>query len=172
MPHGHWKTATFVGGLTAPGFIAPMVLDGPMNAAGFTASIEQVLAKEARPGDLLVLDNLSSHKTAGVQAALSNNRIDYLYLPPYSPDVNPIANAFSKLKRLVRTAAERTGEGLWTAIGKLIDAFRPDECLRVGLESSRHTPYAAATSSGGVAAKTNRTRPRHTECAGYYPDRN
>jgi len=139
VPHGHWKTTTFIGGLTTQGFIAPMVLDGPVNAAAFTAYIQQVLAKETRPGDLLVLDNLSSHKTAAVQATLTSCRIDYLYLPPYSPDLNPIENAFSKLKRLVRTAAERTVEGLWSAIGKLIDSFRPNECANY----IRHCGYAA-----------------------------
>lgn len=139
VPHGHWKTTTFVGGLTAEGFIAPMVLDGAMNAAAFTAYIEQVLAKETRPGDLVILDNLSSHKTAGVRAAFERCGIDYLYLPPYSPDLNPIENAFSKFKRLVRTAAERTVEGLWNAIGRLLDRFRPDECRNY----FRHCGYAA-----------------------------
>lgn len=139
VPHGHWKTTTFVGGLTAQGFIAPLVLDGPMDAAAFTAYLRQVLAPETRPGDLLVLDNLSSHKTAGVQATLKSHRIDYLYLPSYSPDLNPIGNAFSKLKRLVRTAAERTVEGLWSAVGELIDGFQPDECLNY----IRHCGYTA-----------------------------
>lgn len=128
VPHGHWKTTTFVGGLTAEGFIAPMVLDGAMNADAFTTYIEKILAKETRPGDLVILDNLSSHKTAGVRATFDRCRIDYLYLPPYSPDLNPIENAFSKLKRLLQTAAERTVEGLWSAIGRLIDCFPPSEC--------------------------------------------
>jgi transposase len=139
VPYGHWKTTTFVGGLTAHGFIAPMVLDGAMNAAAFTAYIEQVLAKETRPGDLLILDNLPSHKTAGVRTTLQACGIDFLYLPPYSPDLKPIENAFSKLKRLVRSAAERTVEGLWTAIGRLIDLFPADECRRY----LRHCGYHA-----------------------------
>jgi transposase len=139
VPHGHWKTTTFVGGLTTEGFIAPMVLDGAMNAAAFIAYIEQVLAKETRPEDLVILDNLSSHKTAGVQAALDRCGIDYRYLPPYSPDLNPIENAFSKLKRLVRSAVERTVEGLWNAIGRLLDQFRPDECRNY----FRHCGYSA-----------------------------
>ena len=88
-----------------------MVLDGPMDGAAFTAYIEQVLAKETRPGDLVILDNLSAHKTAGVRAAFEQRQINYLYLPPYSPDLNPIENAFSKLKRLVRSSAERTVDG-------------------------------------------------------------
>jgi transposase len=134
-PHGHWKTTTFVGGLTARGFIAPMVLDG----AAFTAYIEQVLAKETRPGDLLILDNLPSHKTPAARAAFDRCGIETLYLPPYSPDFNPIENAFSKLKRLVRSAAERTVEGLWASIGRLLDNFTPGECRNY----LRHCGYLA-----------------------------
>lgn len=139
VPHGHWKTTTFVGGLTTGGVIAPMVLDGAMDGAAFAAYVEQVLAKETRRGDLVVLDNLRAHKTAGVQAAFARCRLRYLYLPAYSPDLNPIENAFSKLKRLVRTAAERTVEGLWAAIGRLIDRFTPTECRNY----FRHCGYAA-----------------------------
>jgi len=139
LPYGHWKVTTFVGGLTGRGLIAPMVLDGPMDAAAFTAYVEQVLAKETRPGDLVILDNLSAHKTAGVRATFRRCAIDHLYLPPYSPDLNPIENAFAKLKRLVRTAAERTVEGLWRSIGRLIDQFRPAECRNY----FRHCGYLA-----------------------------
>lgn len=139
IPCGRWQTTTFVGGLTADGFIAPMVLDGAMNTAAFAAYVDQVLAKEVRPDDLVVLDNLSSHKTAAVRAAFARHHIRVLYLPPYSPDLNPIENAFSKLKRLVRTAAERTVEGLWAAIGRLIDQFRPAECRNY----LRHCGYHA-----------------------------
>jgi transposase len=142
VPYGHWMTTTFVGGLTARGLIAPMVLDGAMNAAAFTAYIEQVLAKETRPGDLVILDNLSSHKTAAVRTAFERCQIEHLYLPPYSPDLNPIENAFSKLKRLVRTAAERTVNGLWSAIGRLINQFRPQECRNY----FRHCGYNATKS--------------------------
>jgi transposase len=138
-PHGHWKSTTFIGGLTARGFIAPMVLDGPMTSAAFVAYIRKVLAPEARTGDLMILDNLSSHKTATVQATFQEFGIAYLYLPPYSPDLNPIENAFSKLKRLVRSAAERTVEGLWNAIGRLLDAFHPAECRNY----LRHCGYNA-----------------------------
>jgi transposase len=116
-----------------------MVLDGPMDAAAFTAYVEQVLAREARRGDLAILDNLSAHKTKRVRAALTRCRIAYRYLPPYSPDLNPIENAFSKLKRLVRGASERTVEGLWVAIGRLIDQFRPAECRNY----LRHAGYDA-----------------------------
>jgi len=139
VPYGHWKTTTFLGGLTTRGFIAPMVLDGPMNGDAFKAYIEQVLTPECRPGDLVILDNLPAHKTAAVRDTFERCRIRYLYLPPYSPDFNPIENAFSKLKRLVRTAAERTVDGLWSAIGRLIDRFRPTECRNY----FRHCGYDA-----------------------------
>lgn len=138
-PYGHWKVTTFIGGLTARGFIAPMVLDGAMDGAMFAAYVEQVLARETRPGDLVILDNLSAHKTAAARAAFARCQIDHLYLPPYSPDLNPIENAFSKLKQLVRTAAERTVDGLWTAIGRLLDQFRPNECRNY----FRHCRYDA-----------------------------
>ena len=127
-PAGHWRSTTFVGGLTADGFIAPMVLDGPMTGAAFVAYVDQVLAPEARPGDLLILDNLACHKTPAARAALARHGIDHLYLPPYSPDRNPIENAFSKLKRLARAAGERTVDGLWAGIGRWIDRFTPEEC--------------------------------------------
>jgi len=139
LPYGHWRTTTFVAGLTADGFIAPMVLDGAMNTTAFVAYVDQVLAKEVRPGDLVILDNLSSHKTPAAVAAFARYQIDYRYLPPYSPDLNPIENAFSKLKRLVRSAAERTVDGLWGAIGRLIDQFRPAECRNY----LRHCGYPA-----------------------------
>jgi transposase len=139
LPYGHWKTTTFVAGLTADGLIAPMVLDGTMNTAAFCAYVDQVLARDVRPGDLLILDNLSSHKTAGTLAALRRHQIAFLHLPPYSPDLNPIENAFSKLKRLVRSAAERTVDGLWSAIGRLIDQFSATECRNY----LRHCGYPA-----------------------------
>lgn len=126
-PHRHFKTTTFVGGLTRDGIIAPMIVDGPLTASLFTAYIEPTLVPESRPGDLLILDNLSVHKTAGVQAALRAGGIAYLYLPPYSPDFNPIENAFSKLKSLARKAALRTVETLEAGIGKWIDMIRPQE---------------------------------------------
>jgi transposase len=128
VPFGHWKITTFVAGLTTTGFIAPMVLDGAMDGLAFAAYIEQVLARELRRGDLVIMDNLPAHKTALVRQALEAAGIRYVYLPPYSPDLNPIEKAFSKLKRLLRTAAERTVEGLWSAIGRLIDQFRSTEC--------------------------------------------
>ena len=139
IPHGHWKTVTFVGGLTLGGFIAPMLLDGPMDGEAFRAWCEQMLAPLLRPGHIVVMDNLAAHKVEGVRQAIEARGATLLYLPPYSPDFNPIENAFSKLKRLVRTAAERTVEGLWSAIGRLIDRFRPTECRNY----FRHCGYDA-----------------------------
>ena len=127
-PHGHWKTTTFVGGLTNTGFIAPYVLDGPMDGAVFKAWTEQMLAPRLKPGDIVILDNLSSHKVAGVREAIAATGAELRYLPPYSPDLNPIENAFAKLKTLLRKAAERTKEALWKRIGRLLDAFSASEC--------------------------------------------
>ncbi|MBX9582687.1 MAG: IS630 family transposase, partial [Gemmataceae bacterium] len=111
VPHGHWHTTTFVGALTAGGFVAPLVVDGAVNGPLFRAYVEQHLAPALRPGDVVVMDNLGSHKVAGVEAAIERAGGRLLYLPPYSPDLNPIELAFSKLKRLLRSAAERTVEG-------------------------------------------------------------
>jgi transposase len=128
IPHGHWKTTTFVAGLRLTGMVAPMVLDGPINRNAFQAYVEQVLVPELRPGDIVIMDNLSSHKGPAVRAAIAAADATLLYLPPYSPDFNPIENAFSKLKAMLRRAAERTVDGLWTTIGGLIDRFTPLEC--------------------------------------------
>ena len=129
MPHGHWKTTTFVAGLRLTGMIAPMVLDGPMNGAAFQAYVEQVLVPELRArrhrhhGQLV-----EPQGPGGTRARSRRPARSLLYLPPYSPDFNPIENAFAKLKALLRKAAERTVDGLWDTIGRLIDAFSPQEC--------------------------------------------
>ena len=128
IPRGHWKTTTFVAGLRLTGMMAPFVLDGPMNQPAFLAYVGQVLVPELRRGDVVVMDNLPAHKDPRVRAMLETAGARLLYLPPYSPDFNPIENAFSKLKALLRKAAERTVEGLWTTIGRLCDAFAPAEC--------------------------------------------
>jgi len=141
-PHGHWHTTTFVGALRADGFIAPLVVDGAVNGDVFRAYVERVLVPELRPGDVVVMDNLGSHKVAGVRAAIEAAGCRLLYLPPYSPDLNPIENAFSKLKRLLRTATERTVDGLWHRIGRLLDEFRPAECRNY----FRHCGYTATRS--------------------------
>lgn len=128
VPHGHWKTTTFVAALTTRGMIAPWVLDGPINRHAFETYVEKVLVPELRPGDIVIMDNLSSHKGQRVRAMIEAAGASLLFLPPYSPDFNPIENAFSKLKALLRKAAERTIDGLWDAIGRFIDFFTPEEC--------------------------------------------
>ena len=109
---------------------APMVLDGPMNGPAFLAYVEQVLVPTLRPGDIVIMDNLAPHKSAAVRKAIDAVGASLLLLPPYSPDLNPIENAFAKLKALLRKAAERTVDGLWRRIGILIDAFTPNECTK------------------------------------------
>jgi transposase len=128
IPHGHWKTITFVGGLTLNGFVAPMLLDGPMDGECFLAWVEQMLAPTLRPGDLVVMDNLPAHKVAGVRQAIERRGARLLYLPPYSPDFNPIENAFAKLKAHVRKAAARTFDALEIAAAKALRQFQPEEC--------------------------------------------
>lgn len=128
VPHGHWKTTTFLAGLRHDGITAPLVLDGPMNGAIFLAYIEQFLAPTLKPGDIVIMDNLPAHKVTGVRQVIEAVGARLLYLPPYSPDLNPIEMMFSKLKALLRKAAERTIAGLWSIIGKLIDNFPPQEC--------------------------------------------
>lgn len=128
IPRGHWKTTTFVAGLRLTGMVAPFVLDGPMNRSIFLAYVTQVLVPELKPGDVVILDNLPAHKGSRVREAIEAAGARLLYLPPYSPDFNPIENAFAKLKALLRKAAERTIKGLWAAIARLIDLFTPQEC--------------------------------------------
>ena len=128
VPHGHLKTTTFVGALRLGGMTTPMVLDGPMNGAAFLAYVEQVLAPTLRRDDTVVMDNLPAHKVAGVRAAIMARGARLRLLPPYSPDLNPIENAFSKLKALLRRTAARIIPDLWTAIATVIPQFTPAEC--------------------------------------------
>jgi len=128
VPYGHWKTTTFVGALRLSGMTAPMVLDGPMTGGWFLAYVEQVLVPTLQPGDVVILDNLSSHKSPAIRAAIEAADATLCFLPPYSPDLNPIENAFAKLKALLRKAAARTVDQLWSAIAKIIDTFSPEEC--------------------------------------------
>ena len=128
VPHGHWKTTTFVAGLTLRGMIAPFVLDGPINREAFETYVEKVLVPDLRSGDIVIMDNLSSHKGPRVREMIETAGARLLFLPPYSPDFNPIELAFAKLKAMLRKAAQRTVEGLWTTIGQLIDTFNPEEC--------------------------------------------
>lgn len=128
VPHGHWKTTTFTAGLRLCGLTAPMLLDGPMNGAAFRAYVEQVLVPTLAPGDIVVLDNLPAHRAGGVRQAIEGAGARLLFLPPYSPDFNPIEQAFAKLKALLRKAAARTIDELWAAIASCLDAFTPEEC--------------------------------------------
>ena len=127
-PHGHWNTTTFIGALTLRGMLAPFVISGPINRVAFEAYVEHVLVPELRPGDVVVMDNLSSHKGPRVQELIEAAGATLMFLPPYSPDFNPIENAFATMKALLRKAAERTVEGLWSAIGRIVDMFTPTEC--------------------------------------------
>jgi transposase len=128
VPHGHWQTSTFVAALRVEGLTAPMVVDGSINGDVFFAYVQQQLVQTLKPGDIVIMDNLSSHKVAGVQEAIEAVGAHLVYLPPYSPDYNPIEMAFAKLKTLLRKAGERTMEGLWNRLGNLVDSFSPQEC--------------------------------------------
>ena len=128
MPHGHWKTTTFVGALRRTGMTAPMVLDGPMNGVWFLAYVQQVLAPTLKPGDVVIMHNLAAHKSPAVRDAVEAAGARLLFLPPYSPDLNPIENAFAKLKALLRKAAARTLDQLWQAIADIIQTYSPREC--------------------------------------------
>jgi transposase len=128
VPHGHWKTTTFTAALRRNGITAPMVLDGPMNGEAFVAYVEQVLAPTLRPGNIVIMDNLPAHRRSGVRAAIEATGATLLYLPPYSPDFNPIENAFAKLKALLRKAAAQTIPDLWNAIREALPRFTPEEC--------------------------------------------
>ena len=128
IPHGHWKTTTFTAGLRLSGMAAPMLLDGPMHGTAFLAYVEHVLVPDLSDGDIVVMDNLASHKVAGVRELIEGAGATVLYLPPYSPDLNPIEMAFSKLKAALRKAAARTKTDLWDAIAQAIETFTPNQC--------------------------------------------
>lgn len=141
VPHGHWKTTTFIGALRSDGLTAPAVIDGAVNGEAFLAYVEQVLVPTLKPGDIVVLDNLSSHKVAGVREAIEAAGAELRYLPPYSPDLNPIEQLFAKLKALLRNIAARSVEALWTAIGQLTSTFEPGECANY----LRHSGYVRSS---------------------------
>jgi len=128
IPHGHWKTTTFVAGLRLSGMTVPCVLDGPMTGAAFLAYVEQMLAPTLNAGDIVIMDNLPAHKAGGVRAAIEAVGATLLYLPPYSPDFNPIEMAFAKLKALLRGVAARTIPALWQTIAAALNRFTPHEC--------------------------------------------
>ncbi len=135
VPHGHWKTTTFVGALRLEGMTAPMVLDGAMYGAAFLAYVEQVLVPTLIPGDIVIVDNLPTHKSTAMRHAIEAADAELRFLPPYSPDFNPIEKAFSKLKAFLKKTAARTVDDLWEAIAKGIDTFTHVEC---------HNYFAAA----------------------------
>jgi transposase len=128
VPFGHWQTTTFTAGLRLGGLAAPFILDGPMDGVAFLTYVRQVLVPELKPGDMAIMDNLPAHKVTGVREAIEDAGASLIYLPPYSPDLNPIEKAFSKVKAILRKAAARTLEGLWAAIASTLDAFTPEEC--------------------------------------------
>jgi transposase len=128
VPHGHWKTTTFLAALRCNGLTAPLVIDGAVNGDIFLAYVRQHLAPTLRRGDVVVMDNLASHKKAGVREAIEAAGAQLLYLPPYSPDFNPIELVFSKFKWLLKSRKERTVPGLWKCCGELLDAFTEEEC--------------------------------------------
>lgn len=138
IPHGHWRTTTFTGALRLCGMTAPMVLDGPMNGAAFKAYVEHILVPTLVPGDIVVMDNLAAHKSDAIAKAIKAAGAELRYLPPYSPDFNPIENAFAKLKARLRKAAARTRDDLWDAIAKALPDFTPSQCAN----------YFAATGYG------------------------
>jgi transposase len=140
IPHGHWKTTTFVAAIRVDGLSAPCVIDGPIDGDTFLAYVEQILAPTLLPGDIVIMDNLSSHRVKGVREAIETRGATQWFLPPYSPDLNPIENLFAKLKALLRKAAERTLDGLWRKIGEIIAVFAPQECTNY----FRNAGYAGA----------------------------
>ena len=141
VPYGHWKTTTFMGALRHDGLTAPTVIDGAVNGPLFLAYVQQQLVPTLRPGDIVIMDNLSSHKIAGVRKAIEAIGARVVYLPPYSPDFNPIEMIFAKLKYLVRSGAPRTVDALWDLLGRLVDAFPADECRHY----LHHCGYAATS---------------------------
>jgi transposase len=140
VPHGHWKTTTFVAGMRSNAITAPLVVDRPMNGAIFTAWLEQCLAPTLSEGDTVIMDNLPAHKIARVREIIEAKGASLLYLPPYSPDLNPIEMMFAKLKALLRKFGERTIDALWDRIGIVLDKFTPQECSNY----FRHDGYGAA----------------------------
>ena len=129
VPHGHWHTNTFIGALRHDGITAPWLLDGPMNGDAFLQYVSEVLGPTLKAGDIVIADNLSSHKVAGVAEALAKRGAKIIYLPAYSPDLNPIENFFSKFKALLRKAGARTFDGLVASIAKILDSVTSCECF-------------------------------------------
>jgi transposase len=141
VPHGHWQTTTFLAALRQDGVTAPCVFDGPIDADCFRAYVEQCLAPSLRPGDIVILDNLGSHKVAGVREAIEAAGASVRYLPPYSPDLNPIEQLFAKIKAFLRKAAARTLDALIDALARALKTVKPAECANYLANSGyRHQP--------------------------------
>ena len=140
IPRGRWRTLTFLAALRHDRIVAPCVIDGPIHGESFLAYVEQVLVPTLRPGDIVIIDNLGSHKGKAVRRAVQGAGAKLFFLPPYSPDLNPIEQAFAKLKTLLRKAAERTVEATWRQIGALLDRFTPAECANYPVNAG----YASA----------------------------
>ena len=128
VPHGHWRTLTFLAALRRDRIDAPCVIDGPINGESFRAYVEQLLVPTLKPGDIVIIDNLGSHKGKAVRRAIRAAGAKLFFLPPYSPDLNPIEQVFAKLKTLLRKAAERTVEATWRRIGTAAHSLHPHEC--------------------------------------------
>ncbi len=139
VPHGHWQTTTFLAALRHDGITAPLVIDGPINGASFKAYVEQFLVPTLKPGDVVIMDNLGSHKGGDIRKAIRAAGARLMFLPPYSPDLNPIEQVFAKLKTLLRKAEERTVEAVWRRIGCLLQLFSPTECANY----IRHAGYGS-----------------------------
>jgi putative transposase len=135
VPHSHWKTSTFIAALRCDRIEAPWLLDGPVNAEAFRTYVEKILSPTLQPGDLVIMDNLSSHKGNAVRQAIREAGAKLFFLPKYSPDLNPIEQVFSKLKHLLRKAAARTLEILTAAVGELLGAFTAEECANYFVNS-------------------------------------
>ena len=139
VPHGRWTTMTFIAALRCDRIEAPLVIDGPINGAWFKTWVDKALIPTLAPGDVVILDNLSSHKAKAVRKALRTAGAHLIFLPPYSPDLNPIEQVFAKLKTLLRKADARTIEDTWRRIGELLDSFSATECSNY----LRHAGYAS-----------------------------
>jgi len=140
VPHGRWRTLTFLAALRCDRIDAPCVIDGPINGVSFLAYVEQILLPTLTPGDVVIMDNLGSHKRQAIRRLIRTVGAKLLFLPPYSPDLNPIEQVFAKLKTLLRKADERSLEATWRRIGSLLDNFKPAECANYLVNSG----YASA----------------------------
>lgn len=159
VPHGHWQTLTFLAGLRHDRITAPCVFDGPINGESFLAYVMQILVPTLKAGDIVIMDNLGSHKGRAVRAAIRAAGARLFFLPPYSPDLNPIEQVFAKLKTLLRKAAERTVEATWKRVGSLLDCFAPTECANY-FRNARYASNLKQTCSRGAALLGGRVRMR------------